>query len=100
MLPWVLLGFHLILGGNVLFDVVGILVGHLYYFLTIKYPETTGTNQPLITTPAFLYNYFPSQPGRGGFTGFQNTPSPRIPRSAARGAGGHSWGSGHRLGRD
>lgn len=99
LLPWVLLGFHLIMGGSVMFDIVGILVGHLYYFLTVKYPETSGTNQPLISTPAIMYNYFPSTGGRGGFTGFQNTQS-NAARPAPRSGGGYSWGGGNRLGRD
>lgn len=52
-LPWVLLGFNLILSSGSTFSLVGILVGHLYYFLKIKYPQELG-GPSYLETPSFL----------------------------------------------
>ena len=41
-LPWILLGFSLILGNSVLTDVMGILVGHVYYYLQDVFPYLPG----------------------------------------------------------
>eukprot|EP01006_Ploeotia_vitrea_P002132 TRINITY_DN10652_c0_g1_i1.p2 TRINITY_DN10652_c0_g1~~TRINITY_DN10652_c0_g1_i1.p2 ORF type:complete len:179 (+),score=84.93 TRINITY_DN10652_c0_g1_i1:332-868(+) len=49
-LPWVLLGFSVLLGGNSgTVDLVGIAVGHIYYFLKDVYPIMTRAN--LLKTP-------------------------------------------------
>lgn len=37
-LPWVMLGFSVLLGNPVTIDAIGILVGHCYYFLEYVYP--------------------------------------------------------------
>eukprot|EP00594_Rhizosolenia_setigera_P021115 CAMPEP_0178980688 /NCGR_PEP_ID=MMETSP0789-20121207/26641_1 /TAXON_ID=3005 /ORGANISM="Rhizosolenia setigera, Strain CCMP 1694" /LENGTH=243 /DNA_ID=CAMNT_0020671141 /DNA_START=79 /DNA_END=810 /DNA_ORIENTATION=- len=37
-LPWVMLGFSLVLGNPVMMDIIGVIVGHLYYFLAYIYP--------------------------------------------------------------
>lgn len=37
-LPWVMLTFSVILGNPVTMDIIGILVGHTYYFLEYVYP--------------------------------------------------------------
>ncbi|KAG7154146.1 Derlin-1-like, partial [Homarus americanus] len=41
-LPWVLLGFNMIIAGGGMMELVGILVGHLYFFLMFKYPQDFG----------------------------------------------------------
>ena len=41
-LPWVLLGFSLLLGNSVSVDMVGIAVGHGYYFLEDVFPRQPG----------------------------------------------------------
>mmetsp|Transcript_16597 Transcript_16597/g.18461 ORF Transcript_16597/g.18461 Transcript_16597/m.18461 type:complete len:240 (-) Transcript_16597:43-762(-) len=52
-LPWVILGIELLVDqGGSIFDVMGIAVGHLYYFLEDVYPQTTGRR--LLKTPGFL----------------------------------------------
>jgi hypothetical protein len=52
-LPWVLLGFSLLLSNSVPYgDVLGIIVGHAYYFLEDVYPGTSG-RRPL-KTPAWF----------------------------------------------
>lgn len=41
-LPWVLLAFNAILSNGGMFSVVGIVVGHLYFFLKFKMPQELG----------------------------------------------------------
>lgn len=84
-LPWVLLGFNLIVAGGGMMELVGILVGHLYFFLAFKYPQDFG-GISLLTTPQILYNYFPNQ--RGIVLGFGQAPQ------AATGGGGGGAGGG------
>jgi hypothetical protein len=85
--PWVLLTFNLLLGAPVLAEILGILVGHIYFFLQDVYPQHRG-GRPLLTTPQFLLEYFP--PPRTGFPAPGNVPPPRQP--------GYNWGRGQRLG--
>ncbi len=51
-LPWVLLIFSLALGSNPLVDLIGMVAGHLYYFLEDIYPAMRGRR--LLKTPAFI----------------------------------------------
>ena len=37
-LPWVLLSFSVLLGNSATIDLIGIIVGHVYYFLEDVYP--------------------------------------------------------------
>jgi len=37
-LPWVMLAFTLLTGNSLIMDMIGIIVGHLYYFLEYVYP--------------------------------------------------------------
>ncbi|XP_046652589.1 derlin-1-like [Daphnia pulicaria] len=97
-LPWVLLGFNLIIAGGGVMELVGIVVGHLYFFLTMQYPQEFG-GPLLLTTPQFLYKYFPNQ--RSGVQGFGAAPQPRAEfRAAAQDAGPrrYDWGRGNVLG--
>eukprot|EP01125_Pyxidicula_operculata_P019093 TRINITY_DN689_c1_g1_i5.p1 TRINITY_DN689_c1_g1~~TRINITY_DN689_c1_g1_i5.p1 ORF type:complete len:260 (-),score=37.87 TRINITY_DN689_c1_g1_i5:207-986(-) len=56
-LPWVILGIEFVLQQNwSVFDIMGILVGHIYYFLTHVYPALTGRH--LLKTPSFLKHLF------------------------------------------
>eukprot|EP00543_Licmophora_paradoxa_P014452 CAMPEP_0202474054 /NCGR_PEP_ID=MMETSP1360-20130828/92176_1 /ASSEMBLY_ACC=CAM_ASM_000848 /TAXON_ID=515479 /ORGANISM="Licmophora paradoxa, Strain CCMP2313" /LENGTH=231 /DNA_ID=CAMNT_0049101151 /DNA_START=379 /DNA_END=1074 /DNA_ORIENTATION=- len=41
-LPWVMLGFSVLLGHSVTIDLIGIVVGHCYYFLEYVYPVLAG----------------------------------------------------------
>lgn len=50
-LPWVYVGIRMIMGGSITEPLVGIAVGHLYYFLIEVLPVTHGYN--LIRTPKF-----------------------------------------------
>ncbi|KAE8599592.1 hypothetical protein XENTR_v10017245 [Xenopus tropicalis] len=96
-LPWVILGFNFIISGSVVDELIGNLVGHLYYFLMFKYPMDLG-GRSFLTTPQFLYRWFPSR--RGGGSGFGVPPaSARRVEDEQPGAGRrHNWGQGFRLG--
>ena len=52
-LPWVLFGFSFILGNSILVDLLGIAVGHIYYYLETICPRRFGFR--LLKTPYFLY---------------------------------------------
>ncbi|CAH8621364.1 unnamed protein product [Heterobilharzia americana] len=65
--PWVLVIFNLIVRGSAIMELVGIIVGHLYYFFVFQYPQEYG-GRAILKTPEFLYRLFPNQ--RGVVTGF------------------------------
>lgn len=56
-LPWVLLLFSVMLGSSPVVDLLGMGVGHTYYFLTDVYPQLSGRR--LLTTPPLLLALFP-----------------------------------------
>ncbi|CAL1270883.1 unnamed protein product [Larinioides sclopetarius] len=92
-LPWVLFGFNFILRGGGFEELLGILVGHLYYFLTFTYPQERG-GTALIQTPQILYDYFPGS-NRAAGVGV-----PPAARQRPAGRGGYAWGRGNTLGGD
>lgn len=53
-LPWALLAIHWIVTNTLLEPFMGIVVGHLYFFLKFKYPREMG-GASYLETPAFLY---------------------------------------------
>lgn len=95
------MAFHMLMGGSPIYDLVGIIAGHMYYFVMLYYPREY--NKVLLQTPGFLLSLFP--PNRMNVTGFalnMNTPSARqqqqqqqqqMERPAA-----YRWGAGRRLG--
>jgi len=91
-LPWVLAAFNMILGQGGLMEIIGIFVGHIYFFLMFKYPQDFGGRR-LLTTPSFFYNYLPNR--RGGVAGFGQAPAAR--REPPNRAVGFP-GNGNRLG--
>ncbi|CAD6230710.1 GSCOCG00012182001-RA-CDS [Cotesia congregata] len=96
-LPWVLCGFNLILSGNGILELIGILVGNLYFFLKFKYPQEYDGPE-LLNTPKILEKYFPVQRVNiGGFS--DNNVNNRAQLQLNRHIfGGHNWGRGHVLG--
>jgi len=58
-LPWVLLGFSVIIGTNPIVDILGMIAGHLYYFLEDVYPVMSGRR--LLATPSIVKALFPNQ---------------------------------------
>lgn len=100
-LPWVLLVFNFILRGTIISELLGIFVGHLYFFLKFKFPIDFG-GASFLETPNFMYRLFPI-PGGARISGFGQAPaSRRRPNDNGNGGGGggHSWGPGQRLGGD
>ena len=51
-LPWVLMGFHLVTGGNPFNDLIGVAAGHSYIYLKEVLPESHGYD--LIKTPNIM----------------------------------------------
>ncbi|PAV82815.1 hypothetical protein WR25_21987 [Diploscapter pachys] len=97
-LPWILWGFNMVLRGGGINELLGILVGHTYYFLAFRYPQEHGGGMFLVT-PQFLRNWLPNEVG--GVHGFgQSTVDARRRAQAAGGRDGHNWGAGHQLGGD
>lgn len=98
-LPWVLLAFNMIISGGGVMELVGILVGHLYFFLMFKYPQELG-GPVLLQTPTILKQWFPDQVG--GVHGFGVPPQRAAAQARDRPAGGlfrgHNWGRGQTLG--
>ncbi|XP_018333543.1 derlin-2-like isoform X2 [Agrilus planipennis] len=58
-LPWVLLAFSLLLGNAVYVDLLGIAVGHVYYFIEDVFPSQRGGFK-ILKTPAFMKALFNS----------------------------------------
>ncbi|CAG0883169.1 unnamed protein product [Cyprideis torosa] len=90
-LPWVLLAFNMIISGSGFFEFLGIIVGHLYYFLAFSYPQDFG-GPSLLETPEFIRGFFPGDTRPRGFGS--------VPQRPQQEAGTRSWGRGNVLGRD
>lgn len=80
-------------------ELLGIFVGHMYFFLMFKYPQELG-GPTLLQTPAILKQWFPDQ--IGGVHGF-GVPPERPATQRRDGDGGgvfrmRTWGRGHVLG--
>jgi len=101
-LPWVLFAFNMIIAGGGVMELVGILIGHMYFFLMFKYPQDFG-GPSLLSTPQILYDWFPNR--RGGVSGYGQAPASAQGGGGGGGGGpamgfggGHRWGQGNRLG--
>ncbi|XP_078428165.1 DERLIN-1 [Wolffia australiana] len=51
-LPWAMLALDMIFGSPILPDLLGIIAGHVYYFLSILHPLATGQN--FLKTPLWM----------------------------------------------
>lgn len=60
-LPWVLLGFSLLLGNSIAVDLMGIAVGHIYFFLEDVFPNQPGGFR-ILKTPQILKWLFDAPP--------------------------------------
>eukprot|EP00744_Colponema_vietnamica_P021508 GILI01030752.1.p1 GENE.GILI01030752.1~~GILI01030752.1.p1 ORF type:complete len:228 (+),score=33.10 GILI01030752.1:26-685(+) len=96
--PWALVVFHLLLGMNIVDDIVGIVAGHAFVFFKDILPKTH--NKDFIPTPRWLTHYFPYER--------LNPYTVNEPLARAQGQGqgqqpqapaGHNWGAGRQLGR-
>lgn len=54
-LPWAMLALDLILGNAIKPDILGMLAGHLYYFLTVLHPLAGG--KYIFKTPLWVYPF-------------------------------------------
>ncbi|XP_020595105.1 derlin-1 [Phalaenopsis equestris] len=52
-LPWAMLALDVLFGASPLPDLMGIIAGHLYYFLTVLHPLAGGKN--ILKTPMWLH---------------------------------------------
>lgn len=60
-LPWVLLGFSVLLGNALWVDLMGMAVGHMYYVIEDVFPNQRGGFK-LLTTPQILKTIFDGAP--------------------------------------
>ncbi|KAM9440763.1 derlin-2 isoform 1-T1 [Clarias gariepinus] len=85
-LPWVLMGFSLLLGNSIIVDLLGIAVGHVYFFLEDVFPNQPGGGRWL-RTPSFLKMLFDTPEEDPNYN--------PLPEDRP---GGFAWGEGQRLG--
>lgn len=81
-LPYVLLGFSVILGNTVVVDVMGMVVGHIYYFFEDVFPNSMN-GYKLIKTPQFLRTLLDEYPEDPDYTPLEEDRP-----------GGFNWGGG------
>jgi len=91
-LPWGMLAVTVLMGGSALPDFLGIIAGHLYYFLSVLQPRAGGPN--LIVTPQWVHALVRHCFGGGGFVAGGG--SGAAPAAQPRLFGGR----GNRLGTD
>ena len=69
-LPWVLLSFSVLLGNSATIDLIGIVVGHVYYFLEDVYPIIADIRgwrvRRWLAAPFLLKQLFGEGGGGGG----------------------------------
>jgi len=61
-LPYVMLLFSVLTGGDMTTDIIGLVVGHIYYYLEDVYPFMTTSRVRLLQTPSFLSWLFRERP--------------------------------------
>ncbi|XP_067929254.1 derlin-2-like [Watersipora subatra] len=83
-LPWVLLAFSIVFGNAIIVDVMGIAIGHIYYFLEDVFPTQQGGFH-LIRTPGFLKRLI--EPHNIEDPSYEPLPEDRP--------GGYAWGQDH-----
>lgn len=85
--PWVIFAFHVVLSQSFLDGLIGIAVGHFYYFMVEIYPRQPGGSF-ILTTPDFMRRLFP---------GPAAARPPGHTSNTRTWTGGHAWGRGHSL---
>ncbi|XP_048509985.1 derlin-2 isoform X2 [Athalia rosae] len=81
-LPWVLLGFSVLLGNAMWVDLIGMAVGHMYYFAEDVFPRQAGGFR-ILKTPQILKSLFDAHPEDPNYT--------PLPEDRP---GGFNWGQG------
>lgn len=120
-LPWVYVAIRLIMGGSITESLIGIAVGHLYFFLIEVMPSSHGIN--LVRTPKFcedIVSYYTGMSSPSSSSSFYANPSRdsgrptsqttepdngngtglryRGNRSQPLNSGSYNWGRGQVLG--
>uniref|UniRef100_A0A1D1XUC2 Derlin n=1 Tax=Anthurium amnicola TaxID=1678845 RepID=A0A1D1XUC2_9ARAE len=90
-LPWAMLALDVIFGSPLMPDLLGIVAGHLYYFLTVLHPLASGKN--ILKTPVWVHKLV----ARWGVGAQMNSPVPGGPSSTS--TGGAFSGRSYRLNR-
>mmetsp|Transcript_13842 Transcript_13842/g.22583 ORF Transcript_13842/g.22583 Transcript_13842/m.22583 type:complete len:242 (+) Transcript_13842:70-795(+) len=85
-LPWALIAFSVLTGGDPMGDIIGVVVGHVFYFCVEVVPLSNGTR--VLRTPEWLIRFVHN------LTGQQYVPPAGQPSNPAR----HNWGQGRALG--
>jgi len=97
-LPWVYIAIRLVMGGSVTEPLLGIGVGHGFYFLSEVLPHTEGYHLgPLLRTPGFCVDLMTYC--SGGYRPVNTSFTPReqerpVPQQGQR----YQWGRGRTLG--
>merc|ERR1712110_493058 len=94
-LPWAMAAFGFLLQEDVS-GFLGIVAGHVYFFLKYKWPYDFG-GRDFLATPKLYEDLFPATRRMAGRNVEFRQPA-RAEGQARGGATGHNWGSGHRLG--
>lgn len=90
-LPWVLLLFSFVVGSSPVMDLLGILAGHIYYYMTDVYPQMSGVS--LLKTPRVLQMLVGNEDDYDQvFEDVQDEP-----QNNRNGAGQAGWGQGRML---
>ena len=85
-LPFVLIGLRVLMGHSVMLDLLGLVIGHIYYFLTSVMPKQNGKDY--IHTPDFLIRFF-----TGVGTYVPPVATNRNNDNNRGGGGGGGWGA-------
>lgn len=91
--PFALMAFHLLMGMSIVDDIVGIVVGHAFLFLSDMLPKTHNIN--ILQTPQWLVRMFPYE-RLGAYT--VHAPGEARPAAANAGPAVRNWGRGRVLG--
>lgn len=91
-LPWVLLLFSFVLGSSPIMDLLGILAGHIYYYMADVYPQMAGVS--LLKTPRLLQFLVGNNDEVDHPQAFDDPP-PEARNNNNNGAAG--WGQGRML---
>lgn len=99
--PWILLLFNFIIRPGIMQDILGIFVGHVFFFFKDVVPKTHGKD--IFSTPEWFLRYVMPNTGNVGIATVQGAFYQRNARVAPQGERQqqqqqHRWGQGHVLG--